>query len=80
MSTKSSLGTKMSRLAGHERGQGNIIFPCSTDHEQDWQIYPVDPLSCYLCDRTYIHIFAADYHGIWFIVLMLARVECSQSY
>ena len=26
-----------------ERGQGNIHFPCSADHEQDWQPYPVDP-------------------------------------
>ena len=26
------------------RGQGdNINFPCSADHEQDWQPYPVDP-------------------------------------
>ena len=22
-----------------ERGQGNINFPCSADHEQDWQLY-----------------------------------------
>ena len=28
-----------------ERGQGNINFPCSDDHEQDWQPYPVDPYS-----------------------------------
>ena len=28
---------------GRERGQGNIHFPCSADHEQDWQPYPVDP-------------------------------------
>ena len=28
-----------------ERGQGNIHFPCSADHEQDWQPYPVDPYS-----------------------------------
>ena len=27
-----------------ERGQGNIRFPCSADHEQDWQPYPADPL------------------------------------
>ena len=27
------------------RGQGNIHFPCSADHEQDWQPYPVDPYS-----------------------------------
>ena len=38
-----------------ERGQGNIHFPCSADHEQDWQPYPVDPYSCYTCDNTYIH-------------------------
>ena len=25
-----------------ERGQGNINFLCSADHEQDWQPYPVD--------------------------------------
>ena len=24
-------------------------FPCSVDHEQDWQPYPVDPYSCYMC-------------------------------
>ena len=22
---------------------------------QDWQPYPVDPYSCYMCDHTYIH-------------------------
>ena len=27
---------------GRERGQGNIIFPCSVDHEQDYQPYSVD--------------------------------------
>ena len=37
-----------------ERGQGNIIFPCSADHVQDWQPYPVDPYSCYMCDPIYI--------------------------
>ena len=33
----------------HVRGQGNNHFPCLADHEQDWQIYPVDPYSaiCY---------------------------------
>ena len=36
------------------RGQGNIIFPCSADHDQDWQPYPIDPYSCYMCDHTYI--------------------------
>ena len=31
-----------------ERGQGNIHFHCSADHEQDWQPYPVDPYSCHM--------------------------------
>ena len=37
----------------HERGQGNIHFFCSADHVQDWQPYPVDPYSCYMCDHPY---------------------------
>ena len=24
------------------------------DHVQDWQPYPVDPYSCYMCGHTYI--------------------------
>ena len=32
------------------RGQGNIHFPCSADHEKDWQPYPVDPYSAIICD------------------------------
>ena len=46
--------------AREQRGQGNINFPCSADHEQDWQPYPVDPYSCYLlymCDHTYIYTY-----------------------
>ena len=39
----------------HARGQGNIIFPCSADHEQDWQPYPNDPYSAICDDHTYIH-------------------------
>ena len=42
------------------RGQGNIHFPCSADHEQDWQPYPVDSAICdyhttYI--NTYIHTY-----------------------
>ena len=33
-------------------GQGNIHFPCSADHEQDWQPYPVDPYSAICDDHT----------------------------
>ena len=66
VSTRFSLSMEMSRLARdgtaetvardqilrHERGRGNIDFPCSADHEHDWQPYPVDPYSCYMCDHT----------------------------
>ena len=30
------------QILRHARGQGDINFPCSADHEQDWQPYPVD--------------------------------------
>ena len=61
-STRFSLSMEMSRLTRdrtaelvsrdqilrRERGQGNIHFPCSADHVQDWQPYPVDLYSCYV--------------------------------
>ena len=34
----------------HVRIQGNINFPCSVEHEQDWQPYQVDPYSAVICD------------------------------
>ena len=68
ISTRFSLSMEISRLTGdgtaepvsrdqilrHERRQRNIHFPCSVDHVQDWQPYPVDPCSCYMCDYTYV--------------------------
>ena len=39
------------------RGQGNIHFPCSANHEQDWQPCPVDPYSAICDDHTYIHTY-----------------------
>ena len=44
------------QILRHARGQGNIYFavPCSADHEQDWQPYPVDPYSAICDDHTYI--------------------------
>ena len=54
MSTRFSLSMEMNRLTRdgtaepvsrdqilrRQSGQGNIHFPCSADHEQDWQPYP----------------------------------------
>ena len=34
------------QILRRERGQGNINFPPSADHEQDWQPYPFDLYSC----------------------------------
>ena len=39
------------QILRHVRGQGNIHFPCSADHEQDWQPYPVDPYSAIYGDH-----------------------------
>ena len=42
------------QILRHARRQG-VHFPCSADHEQDWQPYPVDPYSAICDDHTYIH-------------------------
>ena len=37
------------QILRRELGQGNIHFPCSADHEQDWQPYAIDdPYFCYM--------------------------------
>ena len=45
------------QILSRARGQGNVHFPCSADHEQDWQPYPVDPYSAICDDHTYIHTY-----------------------
>ena len=71
ISTRFSLSMEMSRLTWdgtaepvsrdqifrHARGQGNINFPCSADHKQDWQPYPVDPYSAIICDDHIYLVF-----------------------
>ena len=48
------------QILRHARGQGNLHFPCSADHEQDWQPYPVDPYSAICDDHTYIHTYTGE--------------------
>ena len=43
------------QILRHAGGQGNVNFPCSADHEQDWHPYPVDPYSAIYDDHAYIH-------------------------
>ena len=71
MNTRFSLSMEMSRLTRdetaepvsrnqilrHARGQGEINFPCSADHEQDWQLYSFDPYFAIRDDHTYIHTY-----------------------
>ena len=49
------------QILRHARGQGNVHFPCSADHEQDWQ---PDPYSA-ICDaHTYIHTYVCTQY-VW---------------
>ena len=48
------------QILRRERGQEHINFPCSADHVQDWQIYPVDPYSCYICATMHAYIQASE--------------------
>ena len=45
------------QILKHEQGQGNIHFPCSADHGQDWQPYPVDSYSAASDDHTNINTY-----------------------
>ena len=63
------------QILRRERGQGNINFPCLADHEQDWQPYPGDQYSCYMCDHTYmkIHLLTAQQTFVLFHHTQLQR-------
>ena len=66
--------------------QGNIQFPWSADHEQNWQPYPVDPYF-YMCDQIYIlllNIFLgsqliAMLHGCIYLTLLFHLIVVSLS-
>ena len=74
VSTRFSLSMEMSRLTGdvtaepvsrdqilrHARGQGNIHFPCSADHEQDWQPYPVDHTLLHVMTMHTYHTYSRN--------------------
>ena len=55
LTTRDGTAEPVSRdqILRHESEQGNVPFPCSSDHVRDWQPYPVDPYSCYMCDYIY---------------------------
>ena len=51
------------KILRHARGQGNIKFPCTADHEQDWQPYLVDAYAAICDDHTYIQDDKAGLRG-----------------
>ena len=55
------------QILRHARGQGNVYFPCSADHEQDWQPYPVDPYSAICDDHIYIHTVTIALVDSWLV-------------
>ena len=61
------------RILKRERGQGSIHFPCSVDHEQDWQPNPVDPYPCYMCNH--IVFLSPSPHTYDFINVYLVSVS-----
>ena len=68
------------QILRHARGQGNIHFPCSADHEQDWQLYPVDPYSAICDDHTYIHTYIHTTNGLLvFFFIQLVRYDSLQT-
>ena len=46
---------RIDHILRRERRRGNIHVPCSVDHGQDWQPWPVDLYSCYMYVWPYIH-------------------------
>ena len=67
------------QILRHKRGQGNIHFPCSADHEQDWQPYPVDPYFCYMCDHTYTYTYILLLFTLLININLLFILHCLYS-
>ena len=66
------------QILRRERGQGNICFPCSADHEQDWQPYPVDPYSSiYLMA---IHTSVYYIHSVRRNMLLIGITQQTEEY
>ena len=53
------------QILRHERGQENIHHSTSADDVQDWQPYPVDPYSCYMCNHTYVRLEIVNRETTW---------------
>ena len=51
--------SRETKFSGAYGDRGTLfIFPCSADHEQDWQPYPVGPCSAICDDHTYTYTYS----------------------
>ena len=51
-----------------ERGEGNIHFPCSANHKQDWQPCSFDPSLTIICKSQKIQYYSEELclkHSEW---------------
>ena len=48
--------SRETKFSGARTGTAGIHFPCSADHEHDWQPYPVDSYSAICDDHIYMHL------------------------
>ena len=72
------------QILRRERGNGNTNFPCSADHEQDWQPYPVDPYSAICDDHTYMHTYIKQWRmeviqSLLFLLLDIVAMDAHYS-
>ena len=66
------------QILRRERGQGNMHFRSSADHEQDWQPYPVDSYSAMCVTiHTYKYIihFLGEGKGYYLVGLFIFQRE-----
>ena len=59
------------QILRRERGQENIFFPCSADHEQDIQPVTVDPYSAICDDQTCIASHTFNMPTSYFIPIIV---------
>ena len=52
------------------------MFPCSADHEQDWQPYPVDPYSAICDDHTYWYEVCILKVSVGHMIYLIYYVVC----
>ena len=81
LSTSSAELVSRDQILRRQRGQGNVNFPCSADHEQDWHPYPVDPCACvcvcvffpFILDITFVGRTSRGHTGFFIHLLSAVR-------